>query len=535
MDSAVWPEPTSIPARRARGEDSVAPAPVVKNPEAAELRPFALKSWEPPGRKRRAKAADVIRPGIDLSLEMVEQMIDDGIEIRTARTITELAALWTSRPKLGRPTEAPRLTDRNPRARKDGRPGRRMARIVYCEKYETTGIPLKDGEDPKEHKGAQIFLRCWKKDLANKVLGRLVAPTRTMSEVFKEILNDLDPGTTQDPAFTGPYKRWLSDASQLEEYLGDLVFAELPGNIADLYLLWRIQQQIKNQSPDHPTPRLVDPATADSHNDTLFFLIGEFCKKHFLPERSFKRRKIRRKPVRFLSFWQLWKIIRYCRGFLLDAAGRIVGRHGMAAKYECVLRFVLIYVYGGTRKKNIHQLIWGMDTHLGHIDVRAGEIQRQGPEARVTNKRRLPSGLIGSLRTLAPRWFAKDMAARKALSEEERQHRYVHILHDESGYQLPPTKINALLGEVCAAVGIRKVNAHSLKHTGVTLVSRAYMPLQDLEEAYSTSFFTLLTTYRHLQGKWFSRHLKPFDPKHLNMLFLRRFALQDRDEIYGAA
>lgn len=535
MDGAASPEPTSVPARGARRRDSAGPAPAVMRPEAAPQRPRAPKPWERPVPKRRAKAADVIRHDTDITLEMAEQMIDEGIDIGGARSMIELASLWNSPPALGRPKEPPRLGARRPRRRANGEDGRRMAVVLFGGKPYTTGIALGEDEDPKQHKGAKLFLRLWKKDLAKATLGKLRAPNRTMREVFREILTDTDPGKTEDPALTGPYKRLLADCAQLEEHgtLADARFSELPGNIAQCYVLWRIQQQIKSQSASNPNPRLVDPATADGHIDSLFFVIRKFCDKYHLKERTFKRLKFRRKPPRWLSFWQLWKIIRYCRGYLLDESGRIVGRHGMAKKYACVLRYVLIYVYGGTRKNNIRELIWGMDQRVGHIDVRAGELQRQGPDARITNKARLPSDLIGSLRTLAPQWFAEDMAEHARLGKPT--DRFVHVLHDEQGYQLSEGRIDALLAEACLAVGLRKVNAHSLKHTGVSLVSRANMPLPDIEEAFSTQLLTLVTTYRHLYGKWFTRQPKLFHPDDLNLLRLRRVALRDRDEIYGTA
>lgn len=520
------------PTRKARTRARANP-PAVVLPAKTRPKPIDLKPWEPPAPKRRAKAADVITHDTDVTLEMAEQMIDEGIDIRAAGTMIELAALWNMRPALGRPTEAPRLTDRAPRDRKSGTPGRRKARIVFLGKYTTIGIVLRDGEEAEEHRGAKIFLRRWKKNLAREALGKLQAPGKTMRQVFKEILTDMDPGMSQDPAITGPYKRLLGDCAQLEECpaLADTRFSELPGNIAETYVLFRIQQQIKSQSADNPNPRNVDPSTANEHVDSLFAVIAKFAGKYFLPHRRFKRFKFARKPVRWLSFWQLWKIVRYCRGYVLNDTGRIVGRHNMAAKYACVLRFVLFYVYGGTRKNNIRELIWGMDSEQGSVDPRALEIQRQGPEARVTNKARWPSDLIGSLRTLVPLFFDEDMEARKKLVNPG--DRYMHVLHDEEGHQLSEGRIDNLLGEVCAAVGLKKVNAHSLKHTGVSLVARANMPLQDIEQAFSTNFLTLITTYRHLHGKWFGRQLKPFHPDDLNLWRLRKFALRDREEIHA--
>lgn len=194
--------------RKARTRKRAGP-PAVALPEEAQRRPLRSRPWEPPTPKRRAKAADLIAHDADITLEMAEQLIDEGIDIRTAGTMVQLAALWSNRPALGRPTDQPRLTDRAPRSRKDGTPGLRKARIVFCGKYSTTGIVLQDDEVAEEHLGAKIFLRRWKKKLAHETLGKLQAPNKTMREIFREILTGSDPGASQDPALTSPYKRWL--------------------------------------------------------------------------------------------------------------------------------------------------------------------------------------------------------------------------------------------------------------------------------------------------------------------------------------
>lgn len=534
-DAAPAMPPEPLPPPRKKRDRGGAKTTAVLLPKEARREPIRIKRWEPPASKRRAKAADVIRHDTDVTLEMAEQMIDEGVDIGATKTMVELAALWHSRPALGRPTDEPRLDDRTPRARKDGTPGRRMAVIVFLGRYYTTGIVLREGEDAKEHKGAKLFLRRWKKDLAMRTLGKLRAPNKTMREVFKEILTDADPGLSEDPALVNPYKRLLGDCAQLEECeaLADARFSELPGNIAETYVLFRIQQQIKTQSADNPNPRNVDPATANEHVDSLFAVIEKFAAKYFLPLRRFKRLKFARKPVRWLSFWQLWKIIRYCRGYLLDDLGRIVGRHDMAERYACVLRFVLFYVYGGTRKTNLLTLSWGMDIVKGGVDPRTGWIQRQGPEARVTNKARWPSEMIGSLRTLVWDWFDEDMAARRKLVNPGG--RFAHVVHDEEGNELSAGRIDTLLGEVCHAIGMKKVNVHVLKHTGVTLCSMAHMPLQDLEQAFSTNYLTLVTTYRHLLPVWRASQLKPFHPDNLNLWRLRRFFMRDIEEIHAIA
>ncbi len=484
-----------------------------------------------PAPPRRAKGADVINPDTDISLEMVEQMIDEGLDVRGAKTMNQLAKLWASRPKLGRPTMAPRLDVREPRFRSDGTPGRRMARVVYDGSYTTSGIVLETGEDVQKNPAAKLFLRAFKKRLARDMLGRLRAKEKTVVQAIREILVDRDPGNSSDPGLTGPYKRWLSDAAQLEEFLQDLRICDMPLNVAQSYVLFRIQLQIKTQRADNPNPRLVDPATADTHVDTLLELLSLYYAKYGMSMPRLSRLKIKRKPPRWLNFWQFWKLVRYARGYVLDEHGRIIGRHGKAKKYACVVRYMMGYVFGGVRKGNAFELKWGADGPMGHMDVRNGEIHRQGPEARVTNKRRDVTPFIGSLRTLVPKWYREDKAARLALGEKGKG-RFIHFIHDEEGYEVSPKRMEKLLDEICAAVGIARITSHVLKHTGVTLATRAYMPMLDVERAFSTSYETLVSTYRHLHWYWFSDERPTFRADDLNLVRLRKFSPMDMDEVY---
>jgi hypothetical protein len=71
----------------------------------------------PPPAPKRAKGADVSGPDTGGSLEMVEAMMDEGINVVAATSMAPQSALCANRPSLGRPSEEPRLDDRTPSTR----------------------------------------------------------------------------------------------------------------------------------------------------------------------------------------------------------------------------------------------------------------------------------------------------------------------------------------------------------------------------------------------------------------------------------
>ncbi|WP_461327304.1 site-specific integrase [Bradyrhizobium huanghuaihaiense] len=201
-------------------------------------------------------------------------------------------------------------------------------------------------------------------------------------------------------------------------------------------------------------------------------------------------------------------MISAARGKIYDAAGNIIGHHDKRRRYECVVRFIFIYLYGGTRHVNILLLTWFQDAILGHINVEQSFIERQGPSADITNKRKGTSPLIGSLIELALRWAAEDEAMREKVPGK-----YVHIIHDEDGNSLvvleedkkggkkhkKSNRMQKLFNEVRQLAGLPHVRPHMLKHSGVTFAVRAGMPLAEVELSFSTSVWTLWTCYVHLK------------------------------------
>jgi hypothetical protein len=104
----------SVRRRGRRRAPKVVARPAVKAEPAAM--PDVTYGLPPPAPKR-AKGADVSGPDTGGSLEMVEAMMDEGINVVAATSMAPQSALCANRPSLGRPSEEPRLDDRTPSTR----------------------------------------------------------------------------------------------------------------------------------------------------------------------------------------------------------------------------------------------------------------------------------------------------------------------------------------------------------------------------------------------------------------------------------
>jgi hypothetical protein len=131
-------------------------------------------------------------------------------------------------------------------------------------------------------------------------------------------------------------------------------------------------------------------------------------------------------------------------------------------------------------------------------------------------------------------WKNGDLLKRKSLGANAGM-RYVNIIHDEQGYEVSRGTLDKRLAEVCEFAGLDKISTHTAKHTGVTLVSMAGMPLSLVEHNFSTSVLTLVMTYRHLHGEWFDPNPKPYDPKNMLFLALRKRSPPSFEQVYGIA
>ena len=247
------------------------------------------------------------------------------------------------------------------------------------------------------------------------------------------------------------------------------------------------------------------------------------------PPKTIIKPRVPKQETMWLTADQWLRLFWAARGFIYDLDGRKIGYdRAVREKFECVLRFIMFYTWGGTRHGSILELLWAMDLFRGSVDAARSEIKRQGLLSAVTNKRRGTSGLIRSLRHMAVRWCDRDAARRG-----KRRDRFVHVVHRQNGDPFT-NYIYTLFREVRERAGLPWVKPHYLKHSGVTYCTAAGMSQRQLSLAFSTSMFTLERTYTHLHEEW-SKIGRNFDESRLLIRNLKRLTTMSAEEFYGGA
>jgi integrase len=465
----------------------------------------------------------VTGPAVDLLEVMVRRLVLDGIPISRASSMADIA--WAleqkRRRKRGRRPVGPRLVLRT-------RGNLRVVYIRHGSHRETTYIEVEKGEDFRTQPGALAALAEYVEKEVRRILNRILMRDITMSTVYVEYLDEHKPGKNAHSLDRDNYERIEAICAQLERYNGGSTLEDITIDEGRRYTAWRLDQACQGQpeGADLDEIRRGATTTAASHVGVFIEVLNWFYDRHRLGHIRIKRPKVRRAPVKWLTWDQIMRLLRAANGLVFDEDGHIVGRHALRARYSCLRRVIVIYFYGGTRNNNIRQLIWGKHLTFGHIDTNTGKIVRQGPEAPVTVKRRGTSDLIGSLATLAPKWEAADRARRGSSRQL-----FINIVHDEDGLGLARGRINTLFRELRDLAGLPWAKPHMLKHSGVTLCTKAGMSREDISVAFSTAIDTLEENYTHLEADW--RRPRDFNPRNLRLLQLRRFSEQSVEKVYG--
>lgn len=457
-----------------------------------------------------------------------------GHKIEVARSIADVAvALSKLKHGRGRKREKPRLFPRG-------------GWIHMTDGWDrvTTDCPIVPGEDYRDDIGANAKLAELVEKRVRKILGRVLKKDVLIKEMFAVFLTHFKPGTRPDALDAHNHARIMNELAHLEDFMGDNTLQDLGYSSGVQYMEYATAQAIKSQTSVHEDlseVRYVARSTARHHVVTLVTVVNWYCGgENRIDPITIKIPSVPRTAVDFLTIEEIVRLISAARGRIYDENGNIIGQHDKRAKYACVVRFIIIYLYGGTRHANILLLTWGQDSLTGHINPDLGIIERQGPLAPITDKRRETSALIGSLVELAARWYAEDEELRKA-----HPGRYVNIIHDEDGFpiakQNPKRHMDAgkrmsdLFREVRELAGLPKAKPHMLKHSGVTYCARAGMPVAAVEQAFSTSFITLWTYYRSLRP-WFTNvPSQPYHPSNLKLLALRRFSSKSKAKLLAQA
>lgn len=538
------------------------PPPVVINParDKAAFRALRLTASEMAMVRAYAKPAEPELPSdAPAGLIPASPIKVTGGEIDYVEAITRLLVWKGHAPERARSISDVAVALAGVRSTKRGRK-RSSPHLFPRGKYiymtdgwedRTTGFPIVAGEDYRTDVGANSKLAEMVETRVRKILGRVLKRDVTVSEMFATFLMHHRPGSRPDALDAANHARIANELDHLERYMGGNTLQDIGVSTGKQYLEHATATAIKSQKSDHEDPseiRYIARRTARAHVVTFVMVTDWYCggENRIEPIRI-DIPSVPRTAVEYLTIEQIMRLISAARGRIYDKHGRIVGHHDKRARYACVVRFVVIYLYGGTRHRNIVLLTWGKDSITGHIDPAGGIIERQGPLAPITTKRRETSWLIGSLVELAKRWEKED-------EEMRRKHpgRYVHIIHDENGDPIakkdPKHEMDAgnrmahLFREVRELAGLPRARPHMLKHSGVTYSCRAGMPVDDIEHAFSTSYVTLWTYYRALRPQL--RKLRPedgsgstvvYDPKSMKLLALSRRSRKSKDKLLAPA
>jgi integrase len=344
-----------------------------------------------------------------------------------------------------------------------------------------------------------------------KVLGRVLLSEVGIEEVFGYYLEQNAPGAGAKQSAIDLHEAEEDGLLHLEKYLAGKKVVELGPGIIGQYMTdvrkRTIDERIDEAIDDEERADIgkevgfVAESTARRRGVLLVKVLNWFCwtVNKFKPPVLILP-KLKKVAVRYLTFAEIDRLMEAARGKIFDQAGNVIGHHDKAGRYACVLRFIPIYLWGGTRHLNILYLTWFYDTLLGHIDPENNLIERQGPGAEITNKRRGSSGLLGSLREWALEWKAEDDAKRAS-----NPGRFVHIIHDEKGDPIlddqstnAAWRMSALFREVRELAGLPNARPHQLKHSGVTFAVKAGMLIDDVVTYFSTSADTVWEYYIHL-------------------------------------
>jgi integrase len=459
---------------------------------------------------------------VDLHASMVWTLVAQGVPLPRACTQADVADAMEARcHRRGRRPLGPRLIVR----RQGKRP--RMVYIKHGSTRLTTHIEEQPGVNFRTHPGAVAQLADYVETVVRRILGHILTKDVTMSQVYLQFLDAKKPGERADDLAKDYHKRLEYICEQLEEYNGNDSFDMLTIDSGIRYAKFRTAQQIKTQDKDTDPAeiRCVADVTARDHVRVLVSVAIWFCRLHGLPQLVIDKPKVRRKGLRHLTWDQLMRLLLAARGRTYNKEGCCVGRHGDSKRYECVVRFIMIYFCTGTRHKNILELLWAAHDKLGHIDAALLMIIRQGPGAPVTTKGRGTSDLAGPIRLMVPKWDKQDRRKRAASGSKQL---FINVIHDEEGNPVTEHQMLRLFGEVRELAGLpSSVQPHMLKHTGVTLYTMAGMGEEDISFTFSTTTETLDAVYTHLHQKW--RRPRRFARKNLRLRELRKFSQTSRE------
>lgn len=189
------------------------------------------------------------------------------------------------------------------------------------------------------------------------------------------------------------------------------------------------------------------------------------------------------KKARWLTRREAARLIWGALGFTptgIDECGRVAGYKRVAAPQYHVARFILIALYTATRHAAVLGLRWERTTTAGYIDFKEGRIHRRGEDERQTRKRREPCPIPDRLLPHLLRWRGLTIMGPCEYAGET-------IQRQKTGFEA--ARERALLG--------KDVTPHTLKHTCITWLLQAGVPIWEVAGFTSTSAKLIEKRYGH--------------------------------------
>ncbi|MCP4617044.1 MAG: hypothetical protein GY844_11475 [Bradyrhizobium sp.] len=290
------------------------------------------------------------------------------------------------------------------------------------------------------------------------------------------------------------------------------------------------------------TVALPKDATVDAHLSLLNVALAWFVREYRAAVRvEFDKPVVDRGDPICLTWEEVRRAIMFCLGYVWDGVGYATERVFRDGKWQVVLvrrplaeyemylpvvRFLLIYFLTGTRFKAILKLGWVPLNFRGWIDLDRGWIYRNGRKSkRHAAKPKEQSQLLPVVRLLFANWFAHDERSRiadkwairpsrrrkRARGTEDVEEKGFFVVHDGSGNPVPLKRMQELITEVFAKVGI-DATGHKLKGGGVTTYHDAGFSLAQISFWFGTTERVLDTRYRKLKQAEATFGIRPAPP-----------------------
>lgn len=188
------------------------------------------------------------------------------------------------------------------------------------------------------------------------------------------------------------------------------------------------------------------------------------------------------KEARWLTRSEAARLLRGALGFapIFDEHGRLVGYKRVAAPQYHVARFILIALYTATRHAAVLGLRWDRAPDTGYVDFKENRIHRRGEDERQTRKRRDPCPIPERLLPHLLRWRRLTVIGPCEYIGEA-------IQRQKTGFEA--ARERALLG--------KDITPHTLKHTCITWMLQAGVPIWEVAGFASTSPKLIEKRYGH--------------------------------------